>query len=143
MDLIALKVSAASAAMIGVILQALIMLQLYGKAKIFPMRPETLDVWHRRQGDALLIVFALVAYACVTKLTVDWGDWRIVVHVVAAILTLTALLAKILMVQVFPRTLRYVTPVGVILFVAALSATGTTVVWYLYMWLGQGIRPSY
>lgn len=143
MDLIALKVSAASAAMISVILQALIMLQLYGKAKIFPMRPETLGVWHRRQGDALLIVFALVAYACATKLTVDWGDWRIVVHVVAAILTLTALLAKILMVQVFPRTLRYVTPVGVILFVAALSATGTTVVWYLYMWLGQGIRPSY
>ncbi len=38
MDLIAIKVTAASVAMVLVILQCLIMLQFYGKARIFDWR---------------------------------------------------------------------------------------------------------
>ena len=88
MDLIAIKVTAASVAMVLVILQGLIMLQLYGKARIFGLRTETLAAWHRRQGDALLVLFLLVAYQCVTKASVDWEDWRSVAHAVFASLAL-------------------------------------------------------
>ncbi len=143
MDLIALKVTGASVAIVLVVLQGFIMLQLYGKVKVFPLRVETLRTWHRRQGDVLLVLFLLVAYNCVTKAKVDWGDWRPVAHAVFGTVTVTAVVAKLLMVQAFPWTMRYVTAVGLTLFVAALGATGTTVFWYLYMWLVQGIRPGY
>ncbi len=143
MDLIAIKVTAASVAMVLVSLQGLIMLHLYGKGKIFNLRAEALSTWHRRQGDVLLVLLLLVAYYCVTRAEVDWGNWRSVAHAVFGIVTITAVVAKLLMVQAFPRTMKYVTAVGLTLFVAALGATGTTVFWYLYMWLVQGIRPSY
>ena len=143
MDLIAMKVTGASVAMVLVILQGLIMLQLYGKAKIFNLRSEKLSLWHRRQGDVLIVLFLLVAYYCVTKAEVNWGDWRSVAHAVFGMITITAVVAKLLMVQAFPRSMKYVTGVGLTLFIAALGATGTTVFWYLYMWLVQGIRPGY
>jgi len=143
MDLIALKVLAASVAMILVLLQGLIMLHVYGKAQLFSVRTETLTAWHRRQGDVLLVLFGLVAYQCVTKAAVNWADWRVVAHAVSAVVALAAIVAKLLMVQVFPRTQRYITAVGLLLFVAALGVTGTTVFWYVYLWLGQGIRPGY
>jgi hypothetical protein len=143
MDIIAIKVTAASVAMVLVILQGLIMLHLYGRRKIFNLRTETLTAWHRRQGDVLLVLFLLVAYHCVTKTEVYWGDWRPVAHAVFATVTIGTVVAKLLMVQVFPRTMKYVTVVGLTLFIAALGATGTTVFWYFYMWLVRGIRPGY
>lgn len=143
MDLIAIKVTAASIAMVLVILQGLIMLQLYGRARIFALRVETLAKWHRRQGDVLLVLFLLVAYQCVTKASVDWGDWRPVTHAIFASLTLVLIVGKLLMVQAFPRAMKFVTAAGLALFVSALGAIGTTVLWYLYLWLVRGIRPSY
>ena len=143
MDLIAIKVMAASVAMVLVILQGLIMLHLYGKGKIFNLRTETLAWWHRRQGDVLLVLFLLVAYHCVTKAEVYWGDWRSVAHAVFGMVTIATVVAKLLMVQAFPRSMKYVTAVGLTLFIAALGATGTTVFWYFYMWLVRGIRPTY
>jgi uncharacterized protein DUF6529 len=143
MDLIALKVIAASVAMVLVILQGLIMLQLYGKARIFNLRAERLAAWHRRQGDVLLILFLLVAYQCVTKAQVDWGDWRPVAHAVLAGVAIAAVASKVIMVQMIPRAMKFVTAVGITLFIAAMGATGTTVFWYIYMWLVRGIRPSY
>jgi uncharacterized integral membrane protein len=129
--------------MVLVILQGLIMLQLYGKGNIFPLRSEKLSTWHRWQGDILLVLFLLVAYQCVTKTEVNWGDWRSVAHAVFAMVTIAAAVAKLLMVRAFPRTMKYVTAVGLTLFIAALGTTGTTGFWYFYIWLVQGIRPSY
>ncbi len=143
MDFIAIKVTAATVAMIAVILQGLLALQLYGKATLFPVRTATLRTWHRRQGDALLVLFVLIAYHCVTRTVVNWRDWRPVVHAVSAVLAIAAVILKVLMVQAFPRSLRYVTPIGLTLFLAALGATGTTVVWYFYTWLAWGFRPGY
>ncbi len=50
MDLVAIKATAASIAMVLVILQGLIMLQLYGKARILGWRTERLAAWHRQRG---------------------------------------------------------------------------------------------
>ena len=47
------------------------------------------------------------------------------------------------MVQGFPRAMKFVTAAGMALFASALGATGTTVLWYLYVWMVRGIRPSY
>lgn len=143
MDLIALKVAAAAVIMLLAVLQALIMVQLYGKAKIFGLPTETLARWHRRQGDALLVLLLLVASQCVTKTSIDWGDWRPVAHATFASLAIAAVFAKLLMVQVFPRAMKFVTVVGITLFISAMGATWTTVLWYLYMWLVRGIRPIY
>ncbi|MBI4842669.1 MAG: hypothetical protein HY803_16670 [candidate division NC10 bacterium] len=143
MDLIAIKVTAASVAMVLAILQALVMAQLYGKARIFPLSPDTLAVWHRRQGDVILILFLVVAYQCVTKASVDWDDWRPVAHATFASLAVLLVVGKLFMVQAFPRAMRFVTAVGITLFISAMGATGTTVFWYLYLWLVRGIRPSY
>ena len=143
MDLIAIKVTAASVAIVLVVLQGLIMLHLCGKANIFPLRKETLSAWHRRQGDVLLLLFLVVAYLCVTKARLNWRDWRPVAHAVFAAVSIATLVAKLLMVQAFPRAMKYVTAVGLTLFLAALGATGTTVFWYFYTWLVWGIRPGY
>lgn len=143
MDLIAIKVTAASVAMVLAVLQALIMAQLYGKAKIFSLSSEALAVWHRRQGDVILALFLFVAYQCVTKASIDWEDWRPVAHALFASIAVILVVGKLLMVQAFPRAMRFVTAVGITLFVSAMGATGTTVFWYLYMWLARGIRPSY
>lgn len=143
MDLIAIKVTAASVAMVLAVLQALIMAQLYGKAKIFPLSSGALAVWHRRQGDVILVLFLFVAYQCVTKASVDWDDWRPVAHATFASVAVILVVGKLLMVQVFPRAMRFVTAVGITLFISAMGATGTTVFWYLYMWLARGIRASY
>jgi uncharacterized integral membrane protein len=143
MDLIAIKVAAASVAAVLVILQGLIMLQLYGKARIFHLRTGTLAAWHRRQGDVLFVLFVLVAYQCVTKASVDWEDWRPAAHAILASLALALAVGKLLMVQAFPRAMKFVTAAGIALFISALGATGTTVLWYLYLWLVRGIRPTY
>ena len=94
MDVIALKVTGASVAMVLVVLQGLLMLQLYGKANVFPLRTETLSRWHRRQGDVLLVLFVLVAYHCVTKAEVYWGSWRSVAHADFAMVTVAAVVAS-------------------------------------------------
>ncbi len=143
MDLIAIKVTAASVAMVLAVLQALVMAQLYGKARIFPLSPDTLAVWHRRQGDVILVLFLFVAYQCVTKASVDWDDWRPVAHATFASLAVILVVGKLFMVQAIPRAMRFVTAVGITLFVSAMGATGTTVFWYLYLWLVRGTRPSY
>lgn len=143
MDLIAIKVTAASVAMVLAVLQALVMAQLYGKARIFPLSPDTLAVWHRRQGDVILVLFLFVAYQCVTKASVDWDDWRPVAHATFASIAVILVVGKLFMVQAFPRAMRFVTAVGITLFISAMGATGTTVFWYLYLWLVRGTRPSY
>jgi hypothetical protein len=140
-DLIAIKVATASVAGAQVILQGLIMYQLFRKTELFPLAPGTLVVWHRRQGHVLLVLFLLVGSLCVTSAPIDWSDWRPVAHALLATLTLMAVVSKILLVRVFPRASRIVPAVGIVLFVAALATTGTTVPWYLYMWLIRGVRP--
>ncbi len=143
MDLIAIKVTAASAAMVLAVLQALIMAQLYGKARIFSVSSHALARWHRRQGDLILALFLLVAYQCVTRASIDWDDRRAVAHAVFASIAVILVVGKLLMVQAVPRAMRFVTAVGITLFLSAMGATGTTVFWYLYMWLVRGTRPTY
>lgn len=141
MDLITIKVATASLISVLVILQGLIMLQLYRKTQTFPLSAGFLMAWHRRQGYVLLGLFVLVGYVCVTRAAVNWSDWRSVAHASFATITLIAIVSKILIVRVFPHATRYAPVVGIVLFVAALATTGTTVPWYLYLYLVRGIRP--
>ena len=51
-DVFLLKALGASLAFGLAVLNLLIMLQLYGKVRLFPWMPESLAWWHRRQGDS-------------------------------------------------------------------------------------------
>lgn len=143
MDLIAIKVTAASIAFALAILQALTMLQLYGKATIFPFGTRALQRWHRRQGDVILILILYVAYHCVTKASIDPDQPRVLAHAIFGGLAVLLVLTKFTVVQWAHRGMAYITYLGISLFVAAMGATTTTIAWYFYMWFVRGIRPSY
>lgn len=53
MDVFLLKGLGASLAFGLAVLNLLIMLQLYAKVRLFPLTPESLAWWHRRQGDVI------------------------------------------------------------------------------------------
>ncbi len=138
MSLIALKVAGASIAFVLVVFQALTMYQLFGLGKVFPASPRTLMVWHRAEGFVILCLFALIGYQCLTRLRVDWSQWRVAAHVMAAMTTFVALGAKVMIVRVFPRTGRLVPWLGIVLLAAALTTVATSVPWYLYERWGAG-----
>lgn len=143
MDLIAVKVAGASVVALLVALQALIMLQLYRRRRVFAVSADALMAWHRCQGYVLLALVLAIAYECVTNMMVNWHDPRVVLHAGAATVLVAVLLAKILSVRAFPRIRGAAPALGVLLVLAAVVTVGTTVPWYAFMWLVRGARPLY
>jgi hypothetical protein len=130
MDLIALKVAGSSLVAILVTLQALIMLQLSGRGRVFPLPEAALMRWHRRQGYVLLALIGVIAYACVA-------------HASSGTLLLTGRVGKVLSVRAVPRLRRFAPALGLLLVLAAVVTVGSTVPWYFFRWLVRGIRPIY
>jgi hypothetical protein len=143
MDLIALKVTGAFVVAVLVVLQALIMLQLYARGRVFPLPAAALMTWHRYQGYALLVLMSVIAYACVTHTFVNWRDPRVVAHVGSGAIVMAGLVIKVLSVRVFPRVRRVAPALGLVLVLAAVVTIGSTVPWYLFTWPVRGIRPVY
>jgi hypothetical protein len=143
MDLIALKVSGASVVAILVVLQALIMLQVYTRGRVFSLPLSALMRWHRSQGYALLVFIVLITFACVTRTSVNWHDPRVAAHAVSGMILIAGLFLKILSIRAFPRARRVVPVLGLVLVLAAVVAVGSTVPWYFFMWLVRGIRLVY
>ncbi len=138
MSVVILKVAGASVAFVLAGFQALTMYQLFGFGKPFPASPRTLMAWHRAEGFVILSLFALIGYQCVTRLRLDWSQWRVAAHVIAATTTFVALGAKVMIIRVFPRKGRLVPWLGIVLLAAALTTVATSVPWYLYQWWGGG-----
>jgi hypothetical protein len=143
MDLIALKVTGAAIVAVLVTLQALLMLQLYGRARLFPFSKAALMAWHRGQGYAAAGLVLTIGYTCMTQLGVNWRDPRAAAHAVAGTILLVGLVAKILSVRVVPRARRLAPALGLLLVLATLATIGTTIPWYVFMWLVRGTRPIY
>ena len=143
MDLIALKVAGASVVAVLVVLQAIIMLQLYARGRVFPLPAAALMTWHRCQGYALLVLILAVAYACVTHTKVNWHDPRVVAHASSGVILSVGLVGKVLSVRLFPRVRRVAPALGLVLTLAAVVSIGSTVPWYFFTWLVWGIRPVY
>jgi hypothetical protein len=80
MDVFLLKVVGAALAFGLAVLNLLIMLQLYGKVRLFPWTPESLAWWHRRQGDVILVLFVVIAYHCVKYGYIDPASSRLSSH---------------------------------------------------------------
>jgi len=143
MDLIALKVIGASVVAALVVLQALMMLQLYDRGRVFPLPAAALMAWHRCQGYLLLGLIGVIAYACVTRTGVNWHDPRVVAHAAGGTILLGGLVVKVLSVRVFRRFRRVAPALGILLVTATVVTIGSTVPWYLFRWLVRGSRPIY
>ena len=143
MDIILLKALGASLAFVLAVLNLLIMLQLYGKIRLFPLAPESLAWWHRRQGDVILVFFVLIAYHCVKYGYVDPGSPRVLSHSILGSLTMAVITLKLLTVRWIPRLMDHIAIIGATLFVATTGTVLTSALWYFLTWIQEGVRPVY
>jgi len=143
MDIIFVKAGLASIALLLAIMQVLLMLQLYGKIRIFPGSRATLAWWHRREGDVLLLIFVGIAYHCITRAVIDRLSSRVISHAVFGSLLLTVILFKLLVVRWLSSVMPYVAWIGSALFVLTTGAVLTSAGYYFYLWWAEGIRIVY
>ncbi len=143
MDIIFVKASLATLALILAVIQVLLMLQLYGKVRIFPGAPATLARWHRREGDLLLLIFVFIAYHCVTRAVIDRDSSRIISHATFGSLLLTVIFFKLVVVRWLPNVMPYVAWIGSALFILVTGTVLTSAGYYFYLWWSQGIRIIY
>jgi len=143
MDIILVKASLAAFALMLAVVQVLLMLQLYGKIRIFPGPPDTLAWWHRREGDLLLVIFVAIAYHCVTRAYVDPGSSRVVSHAVFGSLLLAVILFKLLVVRWLSGLMPHIAWIGSALFIVATGTVLTSAGYYFYLWWTTGIRIIY
>lgn len=133
----------ASLAFLLAVLNLLIMLQLYGKTRLFPWASESLAWWHRRQGDVILVFFILIAYHCVRYGYIDPGSPRVLSHSILGGLTMAVITLKLLTVRWIPRLMDHITVIGATLFVATTGTVLTSALWYFLTWIREGVRPVY
>jgi hypothetical protein len=119
------------------------MLQLYGKVRLFPWRPEALAWWHRRQGDVILVLFVLIAYHCVKYGYIDPTSLRVLSHSVLGSLALVMIALKFVAVRWVPRWMERIAVMGGALFAATTGTVLTSVLWYFVAWIRGGTRPGY
>ena len=143
MDVILLKAVGASLAFVLAVLNLLIMLQLYGKIRLFPWASEPLGWWHRRQGDVILVLFVLIAYHCVRYGYIDPGSPRVLGHSILGSLTLAVIALKFVTVRWIPRLMDHIAVIGASLFVATMGTVFTSALWYFATWIREGARPMY
>jgi len=143
MDVFLLKALGASLAFGLAVLNLVIMLQLYGKVRLFPWTPESLAWWHRRQGDVILILFGLIAYHCVKYGYIDPASPRVLSHSVLGSLALTMIALKLVAVRWVPRWMERIAVLGGALFAATTGTVLTSVLWYFVTWIRGGARPGY
>ena len=143
MDFLFWKSLGASVAFLLAVLNLLIMLQLYGKIRLFSGAPAFLARWHRRQGDVILVLFVLIAYNCVTRGDVDPGSPRVLAHAVLGSLTLAVIALKFVTVNWIPRLMNHIAVIGATLFVATTGTVVTSALWYFVTWIREGARPVY
>lgn len=143
LDFLFWKSLGASVAFGLAVLNLLIMLQLYGKIRLFSGAPEFLARWHRRQGDVILVLFVLIAYNCVTRGYVDPGSPRVLAHATLGSLTLAVITFKFITVNWIPRLMTHIAVIGATLFVVTTSTVFTSALWYFTTWIREGARPLY
>ena len=143
MDVFLLKALGASLAFGLAVLNLLIMLQLYGKVRLFSWTPESLASWHRRQGDVILVLFVLIAYHCVKHGYIDPASSRVVSHSVLGSLTLAVIALKFAAVRWVPRWMERIVVIGGALFAATTGTVFTSALWYFVTWIREGARPGY
>jgi len=143
MDFVFWKSVGASLAFTLAVLNLLIMLQLYGKIRLFSGAPAFLARWHRRQGDVILVLFVVIAYNCVTRGYVDPDSPRVVAHAVLGSLTLAVIALKFATVNWIPRLMNHIAVIGATLFVVTTGTVFSSALWYFLTWIREGARPVY
>ena len=148
MDFVFVKVILASVAFLLGVLNLVVMLEMMQKIRLFGLPYETLSRWHRRQGDAILLLFLTTAAMCVKFFMLegepDWSDPRVAAHMIAASLMLVLVVSKVLIVNVkaLNKGYRYIDYIGASLFTSLVVVFGTSTLWYFYKWITVA-RPTF
>ena len=148
MDFVLVKVFITTLAFALGVLNLLVMLEMMEKIRLFGLPYETLSLWHRRQGDVILVLFFTAAAMCVKFFVLegepDWGAPRVAAHMIFASLVLLLVLSKVLIVnvKVFKRGYRIIDYIGASLFTSLLVVFGTSAAWYFYKWITVA-RPQF
>ena len=113
----------------------------------FPIHPLVLAMlWHRRQGDVILVLFLLIAYHCLRYGYIDPDSPRVLSHSVLGSLTLAvlaAILLKLVTVRWIPRLMERIAVIGASLFVLTTGTVLTSALWCFLAWIREGARPTY
>jgi hypothetical protein len=132
MDFVLVKVFITTLAFLLGVLNLLVMLEMMEKIRLFGLPYEVLSLWHRRQGDALLVLFFTAAAMCVKFFVLegepDWGSPRVAAHMVVAALLLCLVVSKVLIVNLkpFKRGYRFIDCIGASLFTSLVVVFGTS-----------------
>ncbi len=148
MDFVLVKVFITTLAFALGVLNLLVMLEMMERIRLFGLPYETLSLWHRRQGDVILVLFFTAAAMCVKFFVLegepDWGSPRVAAHMIVAALILLLVVSKVLIVNVkaFKRGYRVIDYIGASLFTSLVIVFGTSAGWYFYKWITVA-RPQF
>lgn len=108
-----------------------LMLQVYGKARLFPASKKGLRLAHRLLGDLLILLALMTAALCLRFEPLGFYSARASLHIVFASLLLLGLGMKLLIVRNRHRLLRRALGLGLVLLLLALGTFATSALGYL------------
>lgn len=112
------------------IAQAATMLQVAGSLKLLPFPRQRLRAWHRRGGDATLILTIAIAVICVIHAPFRVYPLRVPLHAALGTLAAVAMLLKAIIARRFPGYLRYARILGAIAGFSILGCFVASALWY-------------
>lgn len=127
------------------VLNVLLMLQLFGKLSLFRISTRTLQIWHRANGLAVLVIFGFVAFHCIRIWPFAPGTARIWLHAAFGTLGLLLIALKVTAVRWVPRLIDGIVWIGTALFIAITGIFLTSAAYYFLVAFGilPGEPPAY
>jgi hypothetical protein len=133
MSLLMLKSVLTTVAVVVAAGQAVSGLRLRGRMKWFPLPPDTLRLWHRLGGDAVLLLILSVAFICVTHLSYTGYSARVPRHAALGTLAAAILIAKVILARRFRRFLKRAGIYGAAAGFCLLGCFFASAWWYLVL----------
>lgn len=130
MDILMLKSILTTVILLMAILQGLSMLQIQGRIRLVGVSGQRLRLFHKVEGDAILLLLFLTAYLCVSRFSVNPQDPRVVLHALFGLSAVVTILLKFALARFFRSYLKYASYIGAVLFLSLLGIFLTSALWY-------------
>jgi len=116
------------------LIQTGLMLQVYGKLRLFPRSNKRPRLAHRLLGDLLILLALMAAALCLKFEPLGFYSARVALHIIFAALLLVGLGAKLFIVRYRRPLLRRAIGIGLLLLFLAIGTFATSALWYLVSW---------
>lgn len=110
--------------------QAASMSQSIGALKLPPLPRQRLRVWHRRAGDATLVLTIAIAVICVIHAPFRIYPLRVPLHSALGTLAAVVMLLKVIIARRFRGYLRYASVLGAAAGLSILGCFAASALWY-------------